>query len=509
MKQHATILIIGCGIAALQTAKHLQHVAHVHIFAKGTLQETSSYRAQGGIAAAIAPDDTVQLHIDDTLQAGLHHQQHAAVERLVIDGKDIMKQLIEDGLPIDTLHGQPLFGLEGAHSTKRIVHAGGDATGRITTQFLYAQCTQVQFHFNEMVTNLLLNDARECIGIQTEHEDYYADYVVLATGGAGDLYRFTSNCDGAVGDGLALAYQSGAVLTDMEFIQFHPTLLYEQGRASSLVSEALRGAGATLINDKGERIVDWHPLKELAPRHITAHAIHEQYAQGRTVFLDATAIHHVTQRFPTVAQNCAQTGIDIATMPIPVVPGSHFLMGGVVTNDVGETAVPRLFAVGEVAWTGVHGANRLASNSLLECITFGKRCATYLAANAQLQTNWSVVTPTRNQVELLPKEQLQQLMMQHAGILRHADGLHTLRATLPTYAALYHATANDKALLAMHITAALVVDAAATRDETRGAHIRTDYGAGKDFWQHRYIMYQNGQKEVRLIHESTKTKTYA
>lgn len=503
MKNRQKIIIIGGGIAALQTAKHLQQHFDVHIFMKGNLQHSSSYRAQGGIAAVMSATDSLSNHITDTLQAGVHHHQQQHVELLVTDGQAELRALIAQGLPIDRTNDGIALGLEGAHCHNRIVHAGGDATGRITIDFLYSQCQDVTFHMNEMVTRLLLNNQGQCIGITTKLTTHLADYVILATGGAGDVYAQTSNCDGAVGDGIALAYQAGAAITDMEFMQFHPTLLYGTGH---LVSEAVRGAGATLVDEQQQPIMAWHPLGNLAPRHITAHTIHQLRAQGQAVYLAINTVQHFSEKFPTITAACRRAAIDLTTGNIPVAPGSHFLMGGVMTNDVGETTIPRLLAVGEVAWTGVHGANRLASNSLLEGIVFGKRLALHLLHHAQQQENWHIHTTQRQHITtLLEKQHLQQLMMQHAGIIRSPEGLKTLCEQLPTLQQLYTATHDDAELFAMHITATFIVQAALTRTETRGAHIRSDYHTDSDMWQQQYIIFEQGQMKVRTLqHEPVK-----
>jgi len=505
------VLIIGSGIASLQAARLLGQHFQVQIVTKSSVQMSSSYRAQGGIAVVTSPDDHTNLHIADTLAAGEYHHEHQYVEELVKDGNVMMQQFLAEGLPIDRQkNGEPALGLEGAHSHHRILHAGGDSTGQILIDYLLQHLpSTIQINCNEMAFELLLNTNGACIGVVTKNEKgikrYFAHHVILASGGAGALYPSTSNYPTNTGDGIALAYRVGAAISDMEFMQFHPSLLWCQGQAKGLVSEAVRGAGGTFVNAKRQPLMAGvHPLRDLAPRHITAHTLYRQRAAGQETFIDITSIQHFENKFPTITKLCIENGIDLQNGLIPVAPGSHFLMGGVIADDRGRTSIPNLYAVGEVACTGVHGANRLASNSLLEGITFGQKMAQFIIQTGCNQTNFTLAVAKRQQAmpALLSKEQLQQAIMHSVGIVRNPDDMQRFIAQLPTLQNLLQVNVMDLPqqqleLYMMHIVASLMVHAALTRTETRGAHIRSDMPNKEAAWAQRWIIFQQGQMKVR------------
>jgi len=505
------ILIIGSGIASLQAARLLGQYFQVQIVTKSSVKMSSSYRAQGGIAAVTSPEDHTSFHIADTLTAGEHHHENKFVDVLINDGMTIIQQLLLEGLPIDRQeNGEPALGLEGAHSHQRIIHAGGDRTGQVLIDYLLQHLSSnVHINSNEMAYDLLLNTDGACIGVLTKSEKeikrYFAHHVILASGGAGALYSNTSNFATNTGDGIALAYRAGAAISDMEFMQFHPSLLWCNGEAKGLVSEAVRGAGGIFVNAERQPIMEGvHPLLDLAPRHITAHTLYTKRASGHETFIDISSIQGFEVKFPTITKLCIENGIDIQDGLIPVAPGAHFLMGGVIADDKGRTSISHLYAVGEVACTGVHGANRLASNSLLEGITFGHKMAQFIIKAGCKQTNFTpaVVNDYQSMPALFTKENLQQTMMRSLGIVRDPFDMQLLKEQLPSLQNLRQVKVMDLnqqqlELYMMHIVASLMLHAAIMRTETRGAHIRNDKPNSEAKWAQRWIIFQQGQMKVR------------
>ena len=511
MKIETDIVIIGSGIAALQAARVLSARFTIHLITKSDIRNGSSYKAQGGIAAVSSQDDHTTFHLKDTLDAGEHHHVSEHVKHLVEQGKETIQDLINHNFPVDrNEHGDISLGLEGAHSKARIIHSGGDATGKALVDYLIDTLPKnVKIHEYELAYELLMNNSGECMGVKTKNNDkdfiYHASYVILATGGAGALYACTSNCPDSVGDGIALAYLAGAQIADMEFVQFHPSLLYINGAAKGLVSEAVRGAGGYFINENGHRLMEGkHPLGDLAPRHVTAYEMYKERAKGLEVYLDISMISDFKSKFPTITQICEENGIALSKGRIPIAPGSHFLMGGVVADRYGRTSIPRLLAVGEVACTGVHGANRLASNSLLEGITFGKLMSENLLENGKKQRNFieSPALKRDGKLTLLQAQILQNEMLQKAGIIRSSEGLTKLLKLLPTYNQVRNfdfsrCTKQQIELAFMHITSSLVVSASLMREESRGAHIRKDFPSKCPSWQNKWIVFEKGKMNVR------------
>lgn len=507
MFKKTDVLIIGSGIAALQTAKTLCEHFQVHIVTKSSVYTSSSYRAQGGIAAVVSAEDDVNIHIKDTLQAGAEHHATHNVETLVQKGAQLITHLLNEGLPIDRKSdGLPQLGLEGAHSKHRILHAGGDQTGKVFVHYLLDRLgKEVTISENETAYELILNSANECIGAKTwkngQSITYFAHHVVLATGGAAALYDATSNYQVNIGDGIALAYRAGAEISDMEFMQFHPTLLWCDGEAKGLISEAVRGAGAVFVDATGRPIM---PGRDLAPRHVTAHALFEKRRAGINTYLNISMIEHFKEKFPSISQLCEKHHIALEKGFIPFAPGSHFLMGGVIANTTGETTIPSLYAIGEVACTGVHGANRLASNSLLEAMTFGEEMAGHIINKGLHQRNFlrKESEPKREITLPFSKEELKQQMMLSLGIIRERKQMAKFSSHLPLMADLYNAniakmTLEQYELYTMHLVAALMASAAMARTETRGAHIRSDYPETVETWAERWIILKKGQLEVR------------
>lgn len=511
MNLKTDVVIIGGGIAALQAARVLGQRFKVHIVTKSELKNSSSYKAQGGIAAVSSPNDHVDLHVADSLQAGVHHHHEENVETLVKSGANVISELIAMGLPVDRKStGEISLGLEGAHSRSRIIHSGGDGTGRALVEHLLKIMPEnVEIHPHEFAYELLLNIDGECIGVRTLHEHtkktYLASYIIIATGGAGALYSTTSNCSNSFGDGIALAYRAGAEVADMEFVQFHPSLLFVNEKAKGLVSEAVRGAGGRFIDEQGNLLMEGvHPLGDLAPRHITAYEMYKHRKRGKEVYIDISIMTEFTTKFPTITQLCVDNNINLEDGKIPVAPGSHFLMGGIIADATGQTTIPRLFAIGEAACTGVHGANRLASNSLLEGITFGKSMAEFILTSFSTQTNYQKKN-IKNQaipIKLLTKQEIQSKMMESAGIVRSHKGLSNFQKQLPTLRQcsklrFVGETSEEIEIYFMHIVSSLIVNAAILRTESRGAHIRADYPETNFLWQNNWIITQLDTMKVR------------
>ncbi|MFK3676082.1 L-aspartate oxidase [Microbacterium sp. NPDC090218] len=491
------VVVVGSGIAGLTAALHAHEAGHgVTIVTKGALGDGCTGLAQGGVAGIYGPGDSTEQHADDTVDAGAGLSDPAAVEVLVADAAERIAELIARGVAFDrSPDGALQLGREAAHRHARIVHAGGDATGGAISAALVAAVRRTPITVIEhgLLTELLITDGtargvRLLIGAETS--ELAADAVILATGGAGHLYAHTTNPSGTTGDGIAAALRAGAAVADLEFVQFHPTIL-ATGPAF-LISEAVRGEGATLVDDSGRRFTfDSHPDGELAPRDVVSRAIARQSAIQRSpVRLDATMLGAETlaARFPTIDRVTKARGYDWSREPIPVTPAAHYLMGGVVTDLDGRTTIPGLFAVGEVARTGVHGANRLASNSLLEGAVFGARAAAALttpwcavahdAPAAEPETSTSPTSPA----QIFTRAALQQLMWDEVGLLRTGAGLERALGTVRAWAA----SAPAPATVAEHedanlrLLAEATAAAALTRTTSVGAHHRVDALAPED-----------------------------
>jgi L-aspartate oxidase len=465
-------LVIGAGVAGLRAAIELAEAGTVLVIAKDSLRESSSEYAQGGIAVALSDDDEVELHEQDTLLAGDGLCDRAAVRTLVEEGPAAIQQLIGWGTEFDR-HGSKLaFTREGAHSRNRILHAHGDSTGREIARALYnkaASLPNVTFRSFAATTELLLDSAGEAAGAMVwdaarrEAIPVHARAVLLATGGLGCAFLNTTNPDVATGDGVSMAYRAGAEIGDIEFVQFHPTALALEGAPRFLLSEALRGEGAALQNVHGERFTD-----ELAPRDVVARAIvGEMCRTGAShVLLDLShrGEEFVRNRFPRVYETCLRYGVNIGTGPAPVAPAAHYAMGGVWTDLDGRTTIPRLFAAGEVACTGVHGANRLASNSLLEGVVFGIRAGRAMRESEPARPLPHGRGPDRgrdSQRAASASEETRRIAWEKCGIVRSAGGLTEARARLES--------------IAPDSVAILIARCALAREESRGAHFRTDF----------------------------------
>ncbi|MDZ8202177.1 L-aspartate oxidase [Microbacterium sp. SSW1-59] len=493
-----SLVVVGSGIAGLTTALRAASLgAEVTVVAKAALEDTATAWAQGGIAAVTFPDDSVEDHVRDTLAASAGLGDAAAAGIVAAGGAEVIAELISHGVVFDTdSSGRFVRGLEAAHSYPRVIHAGGDATGLEIQRALSAAARAhdgIVVREHEMAADVVLDGGR-ARGIRLLRGGVlHADAVVLATGGAGALFAHTTNPSVATGDGLAMALRAGAAVADLEFVQFHPTVLHAPG--AFLVSEAVRGEGALLVDETGHRFVlDVHPDGELAPRDVVARAIADAMAQGRQVFLDATSLRGGTagnaaflaSRFPTIDRAVRAAGIDWSAQRVPVTPAAHYLMGGVVTDLDGRTSIPGLFAAGETARTGLHGANRLASNSLLEGAVFGSRVG---AAATSAPRSRGRVGPDAAGPGPLPRQAppradlpfsrraLQRLLWDHAGLRRDAIGLTRAASTVASWRASRAAQVADAAaaeddnllLVAEHLLAA-----AHARRGSVGAHVRSD-----------------------------------
>ncbi|HHX41923.1 MAG TPA: L-aspartate oxidase [Armatimonadetes bacterium] len=511
------VLVIGAGIAGLSAAVEASKGARVTVLTKASSSSESATRyAQGGVAAALSPADRPELHFEDTIRAGDGLCDEEAVNVLVHEGPDRVRELIEWGLQFDTENGELVFGREGAHRLHRVLHAHGDATGEMIERTLVDRAKRlgaIELLKNRFTLRLITHEGR-CVGVHAIHEQtgeitaILARTVVLATGGLGQIYKSTTNPTVATGDGAALAFRAGAEMADLEFIQFHPTALMLEGAPPFLISEAVRGEGAILRNARGERfMLDYHEMAELAPRDVVSRAIVSELRRTgtETVVLDLTHLDadYIRQRFPTISKTCASYGIDITRQPIPVHPSAHYSMGGVITDTWGRTSVPGLYACGEVACTGIHGANRLASNSLLEGLVFGNR-----AARAILRELPERIPLSPDRLECGREEvdaaelaaTLRRINSDHVGIARDArhlrEGLRALEA-LGIEDALPDCHPRVAELQNMLTISRLIAQAALKREESRGGHYRTDFPRRDDEQWRRHVVFRGDASEVR------------
>jgi L-aspartate oxidase len=485
------ILVIGSGIGALSVAGQLcKKGRKVLVITKGLKKSCNSSLAQGGISVALSKEDDYHLHFKDTMAAGCNLNDADAVMTLVSKAPDVILEFIKSGMQFDKdENGELLFGREAAHSLNRIIHAGGDRTGlRVVEQLLRNINENVTVIQNEMALELRVKDGK-CSGVITRAENgevkhYQANYTVLATGGIGQLYPSTSNDNTITGDGMAMAYRAGAELKNLEFIQFHPTMLTIDGHAYGLVSEAVRGSGGILINDKGEKIMEGvHPMKDLAPRDVVAREVYAHYLKGEKIYLDITAVKDFREHFPTVTEICEEHGVNPDDKLIPVGPGAHFHMGGVAATPQGITNIDGLYCVGEVACTGVHGANRLASNSLLEGIVFGKLLSDYILETPRISTEFEDEVPSYKIGELPTKEEIRQKMMEFVGIVRSKSHIHEILDWFKQYMPngedfckvdVENATNAQLEVYNMLTAGWLIAKAALNRGESIGAHYITE-----------------------------------
>jgi L-aspartate oxidase len=509
MQQEFDVLIIGSGAAGLSLALLLADQAKVAVLSKGELTSGSTWLAQGGIAAVLDKDDQIQNHIEDTLTAGAHLSHNDAVEFTVTHGRESIEWLIQQGVPFTQENGRYHLTKEGGHSHRRIIHAA-DATGRAVQETLI---DRAKAHSNirlfeqhtaiDLITRRKLKQSNNrCLGAyvfngNTGHvEVFKANFVVLATGGASKTYLYSSNSDGASGDGIAMAWRAGCRVANLEFNQFHPTCLYHPQAKSFLVSEAVRGEGGKLLLPDGTPFMHrFDERKELAPRDIVARAIdHEMKRLGCDhVFLDIShkPADFLKSHFPTIYERCLSLGIDITKDPIPVVPAAHYTCGGVMTDEWGCTDLNGLYAIGETSFTGLHGANRLASNSLLECVVFASSAARHILEHFEKHHEevdiplWdeSQVTDSDEDVIISHNwDELRRFMWDYVGIVRTNKRLQRaqhrvdlLQQEITEYYSNYKVSKDLLELRNLALVAELIIRSAALRKESRGLHYTLDY----------------------------------
>jgi L-aspartate oxidase len=536
----AGIVVIGSGMAGLTTALRLSPQPVTLLTKTADLPGGSSPYAQGGVAAAIGLDDSPGDHAADTVTAGAGITDALMAQLLATEGADQVRRLIASGAAFDRdADGTPLLGREAAHGRARIVHAGGDATGRVLTHEFAARVRRtgsITVMTEAFATDLVVRDGR-IHGVLACHADggwifHRASHVVLATGGVGSVFLHTTNPAENTGDGLAMAARAGAALGDLEFVQFHPTALAADdgsGRPLPLLTEALRGAGAVMLDSQGRRFMPGeHPDAELAPRDIVARAVWRRVAAGERVTLDMRpALAEDAGHFPTVLDLCAQAGIDPTREPVPIAPAAHYHMGGIVTDADGRTSIYGLWACGEVANTGVHGANRLASNSLLEALVFGDRVARAIIAAGAGGKRLPIAIPA---IPAVPggngeaiariRGRLRRAMYDHVGLSRDATGLDralTLLAGLEAErtrlvgqgVASFADTVACGELRNLLLSAVLITRAALQREESRGAHYRSDFPAASPAWQHRRFISLRDFDALRILQQPVKEARHA
>ncbi len=533
------VLVIGAGAGGLRAALAAAESAEVLVLTKGSPDQSNTYEAQGGIAAVMDPEDSVAAHVADTIAcaAGIGNEQ--VIRHVIAAAPETIRQMIDWGLPADRAgddgpgkRGEPkaqppvALGREGGHSTARVVHAHGDATGKYLAETLMARAADhpnVKIFDNCFVVDLLTDqaDAGAVTGAVTFHPRFglqmiCAKQTILAGGGAGMLWRETTNPANATADAAALAFRAGAEISDMEMMQFHPTTLYVAGSSRALISEAVRGEGALLVDRDGRRFLgDYHEAGELAPRDVVSRAIVAHMAETHSthVFLDARRIgaDRFRKRFPHIHQLCADFDIDVARDLIPVHPAAHYMVGGVTTDAEGRTSLPGLWACGEAAYTGLHGANRLASNSLLEALVFGKSCGLGAAAvaaeqNAKLTARRIVsANPPSDRTELDLtdiRNSLRSIMWRNAGIVRTGARLAETKEII----GFWGRYVMDKEFFDpagwevqnMLTAALLVIECAFRRTETRGVHYRRDFPDTDPAWaRHQTVMRTDQQLIVK------------
>ena len=510
-------LVIGGGAAGLRAAIELAQYGAVLVVIKDAPKESSTEYAQGGVAVALSDEDEISIHFEDTIKAGDGLCLRNAVHALVEEGPERIRELIQWGAEFDRDGTKLAFTQEAAHSKRRVLHAHGDSTGREILRALTEKVrsldtvSKIDFAFTR---ELIIKNGR-CVGAIVCQQalkkilSVSARAVLLATGGAGRLYERTTNPEVATGDGMAMAWRAGAALMDMEFVQFHPTALYLEHAPQFLLSEAMRGEGGILRNIHLQSFMDrYHPARELAPRDVVTRAIQAEMVatQSSHVFLDMTHLpaEFLKQRFPRIFSTCKDLGIDITQNPIPVSPAAHYIMGGIKTDLRGATTIQGLYAAGETACTGVHGANRLASNSLLEGLVFGCRAGQAAAQYARKvlnQKNTSSAQPSpRSHTKcvsaskpdiVMIRTALQKLMWNKAGIIRNKKDLLVAKKQLREWDQLLQGASSERNLFElknMITTAQLVVRSALLRENSVGAHYRSDFPKKGKYWRKRTVV---------------------
>ncbi|MCG6189013.1 L-aspartate oxidase [Maribellus maritimus] len=505
-------VVIGSGLAGLTAAFHSSKYGKVAVVTKSQLDTSNSYYAQGGIAAAITDDDSPEQHLRDTSDAGRGLCDIDAVEVLVNEGKERVLDLISLGMAFDKKEGNYVLGLEGGHRKRRILHAGGDATGKELTCFMLQKVkTQKNIQAFEYVAAIHLLKEKNCIlGVQcydfTTQKNivFKSKAVILATGGLSRIFARSTNPHTATGDGIAMAYEAGAKIADMEFIQFHPSALYVPGKEAYLISEAVRGEGAWLLDENGNRFMkDIHPQAELAPRDVVAYNIFRQIQKSESnhVYLSLRHLEKtkIEKRFYHINSHLKEYGFDLSSDLLPISPAAHYMVGGIKTNLEAETNISGLFVCGEAASTGVMGANRLASNSLLECLVFGKRASEKAAKIKEKECNFPEINPinvdpSNEKIFLEIQNKLAETMTKYLGIVRTQkemeDALRYFNQ-LETRFENYNSEYNLLKIKNSVQICKLITMAALNRKESRGGHIREDFKNEKPEFEHHSIQQKD------------------
>lgn len=520
--RHYDAVVIGSGIAGLWTALKLSQMGDLKIavVTKSSAHECNTYYAQGGIAAVVSPNDSLDMHFKDTVEAGAGLCDEEAVWVLVSEAPMRVDELLRLGVRFEMDDGKLKLAQEGAHGVRRIIYARGDRTGYEVERVLLMRVKERKIDLIEWAFSIdLLAEDGECFGalVWSEQDGKYmallSSVTFICTGGIGQLYDSTTNAKVATGDGLAMAYRAGAELSDIEFVQFHPTALVERRSQRLLLSETMRGEGGILLNVNGERFMPrYHPMAELAPRDIVSRAIFREMKRLNTdhVFLDVRSLgaDFIRRRFPFVYEQCLERGYDPSKQPLPVAPAAHYLMGGVKVDLFGRTNTRRLFAIGEAACTGLHGANRLASNSLNEALVFGHRAAMAAAefiARGHPDLDPKALLPCKvtggKEVDFIHmRSNLQKLMQESVGIVRTGQGLEVARSQLDYWLEAIKRVSPDVGAweaLNMLLVGRLMIESALRRTESRGAHYREDYPMRDDVnWAahivHKRLLCENG-----------------
>lgn len=513
-------LIIGSGLAGLYAALYASRYGSVTLLTKSTVEESNSYWAQGGIAAVVDPEDSTWFHIEDTLRAGRGLNNAEAVEVLVNEGKDRVRDLIRLGMKFDTGEKGLELGLEGGHTKRRVLHAGGSSTGREMVRLLIAAVENNPSISKFESTGVIrfFSDGVTCAGALAldghfNPISFFSKSTILATGGASALYERTTNPGGSTGEGVSLAYDAGAEITDMEFIQFHPTAFYNESGASFLISEAVRGEGAYLLDCGGKKFMhNYSELGELAPRDIVSRAIYmEMKKSGRDyVYLDLRHLDpgYIKTRFANIYEACLSYGVDMTESLVRVAPAAHYTIGGVRTGLRGETNIKGLFACGEVACTGVHGANRLASNSLLECVVFAKRAVDGANESSEPRPPVRGVDIDRSLFEAAgPHEKVfgecksaaSRIMNRHVGIVRSREGLEEAARELNNMSVFLDRLSGYSRLKLKMIleVSSIITRFSLLREESRGVHIREDFPDEDPGWR-KHIVLKKGEEPAAI-----------
>lgn len=515
-------LVIGSGLAGLYTAYKASELGSVMLVTKKGIRVSNSYNAQGGIAAVTDIEDDPEIHFTDTVIAGRGLCENKAVDILVKEGPQRIREIIDAGMKFDTENGKLSLGLEGGHHRKRILHAGGDSTGRYMTEFLISKVEEnsnIEIRENVSVIDFLVKDG-VCYGARcwdeekNQEELIYAAHTFLTSGGAAAIYTRTTNPETTIGDGIAMAYKAGCRIVDMEFIQFHPSALFlEDSSKAFLISEAVRGEGAHLLDKDGKRfMLPIHELAELAPRDIVARSIFKQMAVDDRPFVTLSLEHlrpeKIKRRFPTIYERCAEFGHDL-TKSIPVAPAAHYTVGGVASDEFGRSDVERLYVCGEIASTGIMGANRLASNSLLECLVFAGRAieSSKEVGDIEQIPHFELKyhkDPAAVERYVLLKNQIAHTMNNCSGIIRSelllSTGLNLIKKEFRDLGAEKNEYYDELSRKLLTI-AQLIMSGARFRRESRGGHYREDYPTLKEEFAVHTIQQKGHPLKTKKVNE--------